>query len=118
MRTEINQRNEQFNQAILQQNGQALSVLYTGDALLYPPKQAVVQGREAIGLFFDAVFNMGVCKGGFNTLDLVIAGDYAFESGEYALLNAEDQELAKGFYMYVWQYVEGSWYILSDIWND
>lgn len=118
MRIKINQRNHQFNQAIHHQDGHALSLLYTAEAALYPPKQAVVRGREAIAQFFNAVFKMGVCKGSFSTKDLVIAGDYAFECGEYVLGNAEDQQLAKGFYLYVWQYVEGEWYIINDIWND
>lgn len=118
MRTKINQRNDQFNRAIHHQDGHALSLLYTVDAVLYPPKQVAVKSREAIAQFFDAVFKSGVCKGGFRTQDLVISGDYAFEAGEYVLLNAEDQQLASGFYLYVWQYVEEEWYLIKDIWND
>ncbi|WP_316838533.1 YybH family protein [Pedobacter gandavensis] len=118
MKEQIKLRNEQFNAAINQQDGHALCVLYVDEAMLYPPKQQVVQGREAIASFFNAVFKLGISKGNFLTKELLISADYAYESGEYVLLNAENQELAKGFYMYIWQYVEGEWYILKDIWND
>lgn len=118
MRKKINLRNEQFNQAINNQDGFELSLLYVQNAMLYPPKQARVQGRDAISFFFNSVFKLGVCKGCFTTMELIITGDYAIESGEYVLSTIEEDQLAKGFYMYTWQYIDGEWYILNDIWND
>ncbi|WP_316753068.1 YybH family protein [Pedobacter gandavensis] len=118
MKEQINLRNDQFNHAINKQDGVLLSQLYTADAVLYPPKQDVIHGREAIGLFFNEVFKMGVSKGSFKTIEMVVTADYAFESGEYGLWVAGNQLVAKGFYIYVWQFIEGEWYIISDIWND
>lgn len=118
MKEKVALRNQQFNQYVNEKNNAQLSELYTEDALIYPPKQPAVQGKEKISDFFGAVFNQGINKGDFSTKEIRIEGNFAYETGNYLLFAGEGQTVAQGHYMYVWKYIDGEWYIHQDIWND
>ncbi|SHF10861.1 Ketosteroid isomerase homolog [Pedobacter caeni] len=118
MKEEIMQRNQLFNQFVNEKNNTELSALYSEDALLYPPKQTVIKGKDAISDFFGAVFNQGINKGDFSTKEISIEGNLAYETGDYLLFAGNDQVVAQGHYLYVWKYINGIWYIHQDIWND
>lgn len=118
MKEKVALRNQQFNQYVNEKNNAQLSELYTEDALIYPPKQPTVQGKEKISEFFGAVFNQGINKGDFSTTEISIEGNFAYETGNYRLFAGEGQLVAQGHYMYVWKYIDGEWYIHQDIWND
>jgi len=54
----------------------------------------------------------------YNTIDVFISGnDMAVESGKWVEYNDSAQEISHGFYMVLFQKVDGRWKSTRDMWN-
>ncbi len=94
----------------------AHAALYAEDAVLLPPNQPAVFGREAI----RATVAEEMAAGGtveVEDLEVVVAGSHAYKAGRYRVSNSEGELLDRGKYIEIWTHTDGEWLIHRDIWN-
>ena len=120
-RAAIEEANTQFSHAFERGDAKALGVMYTTDAIAFPPDSEMVRGNEAIGEFWKNTRNSGVKSATLNTIDVGRSGDVAYEVGTVSLTIQREgkettTEMAK--YLVVWKrQPDGSWKLHRDIWN-
>jgi uncharacterized protein (TIGR02246 family) len=121
-RAEIEKGNAKFSEAFEQGNAEAIALLYTQDAIVFPPGSEMVKGREAIGGFWRTTRESGVKSAKLTTLDVGESGDLAYEVGTVLLTiqpEGKESTTASAKYLVVWKrQKDGSWQLHRDIWND
>lgn len=98
-------------------DGAAIGQLYTENGRLFPTNSKVIEGREAIGQFWNSIFEMGIDHGELTTVHVENFGDTAVEEGAYKLFDGENNQLDEGKYIIVWKDVDGQWQLDRDIFN-
>ena len=76
-RNAIEQANARFTKEFEQRNAAAIAAMYTEDAIVFPPGQEIVKGRQAIEQFWKSTMNAGVKSAVLTTLEVTISGDLA-----------------------------------------
>lgn len=123
LRAAIESVNTKFADAMKAGDATALAGLYTDDAQLLAPNTPQLQGRAAIAKVFGEWFTqMKITDFKLSAADLIPAGDYAVETGAYAMTMQLKGETApvtdKGKYIVVWKRgADGSWKLHRDVWN-
>ena len=102
-------------------DGKGVAELYTEDAALFPPDAERVDGRAAIAGFWQGAIDAGLADADLETLEVVEAGDLAYEVGTVTLsapTSDGDRAPVSGKYIVVWQHEgDGAWRLHRDIWN-
>ena len=98
-----------------QGDADALTELYTDDAVLLPPDHAPVHGRQAIGEFWRQGTDSGL---EVRTLRVEVDGSVGYLVGQYNLPETEEEPADSGKYvMCLRRQRDGSWKLAADIWN-
>ena len=122
VRAEVEKGNAKFSEAFEQGNAEAIALLYTQDAIVFPPGSEMVKGREAIGSFWKTTRESGVKSVKLTTVDVGESGDLAYEVGTVLLTiqpEGKESTTASAKYVVVWKrQKDGSWQLHRDIWND
>jgi uncharacterized protein (TIGR02246 family) len=122
VRADIEAANARFLDAIKKGDLATMMGNYEADALLMMPGTPATSGAAAIeqGLK-DFLGQVTVKEGQMTTLDVMVAGDLAIETGTFAWTLTPRKGPAindKGKYLTVWRHqVDGSWKIIRDINN-
>ena len=86
-----------------------------------PPNSKMVEGKEDIMRILNDEIQSGGQDIKFETLELVINGDFAYETGLYSVnMKNKGQEPVndKGKYIVIWEkQLDGQWLMDKDIWN-
>ena len=100
-----------------------LLALVTDDAVLMPPNEPAVVGKEAARAWLRNLYQQFKIEGSYtSTADLRVIGDWAFERMSFKLKltpvagGAPIEDVGKGFHVYRRQ-AGGAWKIAQDIWN-
>ena len=100
----------------------AVIALFTDDAILMPPNQPAVIGREANKSRFQAYFDQFTAKLTLEAVEVEVAGDWAFSRGSSATTvtpkagGEPTEEINKSLAISKRQ-PDGSWKIYRHIWN-
>jgi len=98
-----------------QGDSEALTALYAEDAVLLPPDQEPIQGREAIGAFWRQGTDQGL---EVTTLRVEVEGDLGYLVGRYHLPGTPEEPADSGKYvMCLRRQPDGAWKLTADIWN-
>jgi uncharacterized protein (TIGR02246 family) len=93
----------------------ALTELYTEDAVLLPPEHAPIHGRAAIGEFWRQGTDSGLAV---RTLRVEVEGSLGYLVGQYSLPPTAGEPADSGKYvMCLRRQRDGSWKLSADIWN-
>jgi uncharacterized protein (TIGR02246 family) len=95
----------------------AVAALYTQDAVLLPPNQPAVFGRDAIASTNAELFATGDFKIDIEPLETVIDGQLAYVAGRYRMWTDDGTLVDHGKYVEIWRPVDGQWLISRDIYN-
>jgi uncharacterized protein (TIGR02246 family) len=122
VRSAIDATNAKFTAALKAGDIPKLTAVYTDDAMLLAPGAPVLKGRAAIAeLFTGWLSEMSVTDFSLTTGEVVVAGEYAIETGAYAMTMAPKSGGAampdKGKYLVVWKRDGDSWKLYRDVWN-
>lgn len=81
------ERANTYLQSVLAGDVPAIVAMYREDAVLMPPNQPLLQGRQAIGAFYDRMCHgpAKITTFSFNHLESAIAGDTAYDVGTYRM---------------------------------
>lgn len=122
-RQAIGAANTQWEEAYSSGDLAAQVGLYAEDGTLMPPNMETAQGRAAIQQVFEGARQMGVTAFDLETVELQVAGDFAYEVGRYTAYAQpegapEPVAVDNGKYIVVWkQQADGSWKLFRDIYN-
>ena len=119
---ELGQMNRDFAAALNAKDAKAAAALYTEDAILIPPGEPLVRGREAIEEYWKgAIESGGVRDVSVETIDALSSGSLGYETGSYELTaNGPDGEAVtdRGRYIEVLRREpDGRWLSTHGIWN-
>ena len=98
-----------YTAAVQAGDAAAISALHAADAILLPPNEPSLRGREAVDAYL-AAFHAEPLDQTFTTEDVVVAesGDLAYEVGTWD----------GGKYLTVWRRTPDGWRIAADAWSD
>ncbi|HYC33722.1 MAG TPA: SgcJ/EcaC family oxidoreductase [Gemmatimonadales bacterium] len=98
-----------------QGDAEALTELYTDDAVLLPPDHAPVRGRAAIAEFWRQGTDSGLAV---TTLRVEVDGSIGYLVGQYNLPETPSEPADSGKYvMCLRRQRDGTWKLSADIWN-
>ena len=121
-KSELGQMNRDFAAALNAKDAKAAAALYAEDAVLIPPGESVVRGREAIEEYWrGAIEEGGVRDVSVETMDALSSGSLGYETGSFVLTaNGPDGEpvVDRGRYMELLRREpDGRWLSTHGIWN-
>jgi len=121
-KVELGQMNRDFAAALNAKDARAAAALYTEDAVLIPPGEPLVRGREAIEEYWrGAIESGGVRDVSVETMDALSSGSLGYETGSFVLTaNGPDGEAVtdRGRYIELLRREpDGRWLSTHGIWN-
>ena len=119
---ELGQMNRDFAAALNAKDAKAAAAAYTEDAVLIPPGEPLVQGREAIEEYWRGAIELGGIRDvSVETMDALSSGSLGYETGSFVLtVNGPDGEavIDKGRYIELLRREpDGRWLSTHGIWN-
>lgn len=114
----IKEANTKMMEAFATGDTTTLFDFYTTDAKLFPANSEILDGKEAIGKFWNATRQMGIVKILFETTTAQKFGNLAIEEGKYSLFVPNDMMVDQGKYIVTWKKENGTWKVYRDIWNN
>jgi uncharacterized protein (TIGR02246 family) len=119
---ELGQMNRDFGAALNAKDAKAAAALYTEDAVLIPPGEPLVRGREAIEEYWRGAIELGGIRDvSVETMDALSSGSLGYETGSFVLtINGPDGEavIDKGRYIELLRLEpDGRWLSTHGIWN-
>ena len=107
----------QFSAAFKAGNAAGMAVLYTEDAIAFPPNSQAVRGRAAIQKLWQDFINSGAKEVTLKTTEVEEVGKMAYETGTAVVKDAAGKVLDESKYVVIWKQVDGKWMLYRDIWN-
>jgi len=119
---ELGQMNRDFAAALNAKDAKAAAAMYTEDAVLIPPGEPLVRGREAIEEYWRGAIEMGGVRDvSVETMDALSSGSLGYESGSFVLTaDGPDGEpvIDRGRYIELLRREpDGRWLSTHGIWN-
>ena len=119
---ELGQMNRDFGAALNAKDAKGAAALYTVDAVLIPPGEPLVRGREAIEEYWRGAIELGGIRDvSVETMDALSSGSLGYETGSFVLtVNGPDGEavIDKGRYVELLRREpDGRWLSTHGIWN-
>lgn len=114
---DIKSLNQTFVNCFNQGDTGGVANLYTITALLMPAGSEGIQGREAIGQFWQSARDNGVTQMTLETIEVEQLELTAIELGTYTLKGQDGNAIDAGKYMAVWKRENDHWKMQKDIWN-
>jgi len=121
-KAELGQMNRDFAAALNAGDAKAAAALYTEDAVLIPPGEPLVRGREAIEEYWRGAIEMGEVRDvSVETMDALSSGSLGYETGSFVLtVTGPDGEavIDRGRYIELLRREpDGRWLSTHGIWN-
>jgi uncharacterized protein (TIGR02246 family) len=103
-------------------NADSVAMVGTDDAVLMPPDEPAVHGRDAMKKWAETMFSQASLSGRYTSSDVTVSGDLAVVryTGELTMTpkagGAPVTERIKGIHVMKRQ-PDGTWKIAQDVWN-
>jgi uncharacterized protein (TIGR02246 family) len=119
---ELGKMNRDFAAALNARDAKKAASYYTADAVLYPPGEPPVRGREAIEAYWRGALEQGgIRDASVETIDAKSSGDLGYEIGTFvATVNGPDGQpmTDRGrFVELLRREPDGVWYSTMGMWN-
>ncbi|MEJ7758572.1 MAG: nuclear transport factor 2 family protein [Gemmatimonadaceae bacterium] len=111
----IAQQNKRFTNADLTGDVATIDSMFVPDAKSYPPGAAAVSGLPALHAFTVEYLNAGLTEFREETTDFYGNAEYVVDAGTYVARYGPDHVTERGKYLNVWQQVNGSWKLKSNM---
>lgn len=104
-----------MQEAVREGDAAKLASLFLEDAFMKFPGQEPLEGRDAIEMANDQMFEEGIAKLDLETREIESFGDFAYEVGSYELFGDDDTTLDFGNYLTIWKRTGDDWKIHRDM---
>jgi uncharacterized protein (TIGR02246 family) len=108
---------EKWNEAFNEGDVEALTELYTEDAVILPPTETVVEGTDDIEEFWEDVIKQGISDHEIDIVDVEEEGDLAIVSGRWSAKDAEDNQHQGSVVNVLERQDDDTWRSKLHIWN-
>ncbi len=112
---------QQFSQAYMEGDVQAMTALYTDDAVLFPGNSEYIRGKEAIARYWTLPEGRRITHHKLIPVEVEVSGAMASDFGHYEISGENDGAAwgpVNGKYVVVWKRGEdGRWRMHLDMWN-
>jgi uncharacterized protein (TIGR02246 family) len=98
-------------------DAEGLAAMYAEDAVMLPPNEPAIFGRDAIRAGFRETFGSLDLKAEIEALEVVVDGDLAYVAGRYRMWTGDGILVDRGKYVEIWRAIDGQWLIHRDIHN-
>jgi ketosteroid isomerase-like protein len=97
----------------------ALTMLYTEDAVLMPPDLPSLTGVDAMRAIVQTFFDVGLVGSEVPRIEAYgVMGDEAWGAGPFRFFDASGNLVVEGKYLVVYRYVDGAWRIARHMWSN
>ena len=100
-----------------QGDAEALANFFTDDAQAFQPNSGIVEGKENIRDFWQAMLDVGAARYEMSISSATAMGQVGHAIGSSQLYLADDVLLDEAKFVLILQKVNGQWKIQTDIWN-
>lgn len=90
---------------------------YANDACIFPTNFPKMCGTDAINLFFDGAYKMGVRYIKLTANEVMGGPELVVETGNYELFVENNISIDKGKFVVIWKQENSEWKMYRDIWN-
>lgn len=109
--------NERFTNAHVTGDVATIDAMFAPDAKAYPPGADAVSGLPALHAFTVEYLESGLTEFREESTDFYGNAEFVVDAGTYVVTYGPDHVTERGKYLNVWQRVNGSWKIKSNMWN-
>lgn len=116
----ISEAGRQFSAAYMRGEVDALTALYTADAVIFPERSEAITGPEAIKRYWTPRKGGKVTRHQLTPTRVVIDGKHAYDHGTYEIAGERDGKAwgpFRGKYLVVWRREPAGWRMQLDMWN-
>ncbi len=117
-KAEIQKANAKWVQLFNNGDFAGIGMLYTKEAVAFPPDAAIVKGRQAISAMWKDLGSK-VSDPELNTIEVKrLSPRVVREIGTFKLkTKAQNPQELSGKYVVIWEKENGGWKLSTDIWN-
>ncbi|MFB3903336.1 MAG: SgcJ/EcaC family oxidoreductase [Acidobacteriota bacterium] len=113
----IQQVNKTFSELLSRGDAAGIARCYTEDALMLPPNQDLIHGRNNIEGFWRGIITAGVKDLRLESQNVEQHGDVVVEIGRCKVFIEENQLIDEAKYLVLWKQENGEWKLFRDMWN-
>jgi ketosteroid isomerase-like protein len=116
----LHERARQFSAAYVRGDADAMTELYTADAVLFPEQSAPITGHEAVRRYWTLAPRRRITRHVLMPARITVDGEHAYDYGTFEIAGERDGTAwgpFRGKYVIVWRREGGSWRMHLDIWN-
>jgi ketosteroid isomerase-like protein len=116
----IHETSRRFSEAYVRGDADAMTVLYTSDATIFPERSSALSGLEAIRKYWTLPPGRRVSHDAATPMRIVVDGDHAYDHGVFEISGERDGKAwgpVQGKYVIVWRREPRGWRMQLDIWN-
>ena len=110
-----------FSAAYVRGDADAMTALYTPDAVIFPNNSEMIQGHDAIRRYWTLGIGQTVTHHRATPTEIRIDGDHAYDYGVFEIsgtLNGTPYGPSHGKYVIVWRRTPQGWRMHLDMWNN
>ena len=121
-KAEIKKLRDHYDKALNDGDTAGLTNLFTEDAVMMPPDENLVVGKEQLFIRHNKLFKQLSLQHSLQSDESVVCGDWGFDRGTYAMTltsrTTSRQKEETGKYLMLYRKERnGQWLIARDMWN-
>ena len=116
----IKEAARQFSAAYMRGDADAITALYTRDAVIFPERSDAISGHDALRRYWTRRPGQKMTRHVLIPTRIEIDGQHAYDHGIYEIAGERDGKAwgpVRGKYLVVWQREPGGWKMQLDMWN-
>ncbi len=117
---EIHAAGKQFSAAYMRGDADAMTALYTRDAVIFPERSDAISGHDALKRYWTLEPGEKVTRHVLIAAQVTIDGKHAYDHGTFEIAGVRDGKAwgpAHGKYLVVWRREPDGWKMQLDMWN-
>jgi ketosteroid isomerase-like protein len=110
----------EFSAAYVRGDAEAMTRLYTSDAVIFPERSAAITGSQAIRRYWTQEPGGRITRHVITPTQITVDGRHAYDHGTFEIAGIRDGKPwgpSRGKYLVVWRRERDSWRIHLDMWN-
>ena len=118
--TAIQEAARQFSAAYMRGDVDAITALYTRDAVIFPERSDAISGRDALKRYWKHEPGQKVTRHRLIPTQVTVDGKHAYDHGIYEIAGERNGKAwgpVRGKYLVVWRREPDGWKMQLDMWN-
>lgn len=108
---------QRFMDAFKNKDFAKLAELYAKDGQLFPANNTIIEGHQAIEIFWQGLMDLGIHAVKLKTTEVEGSGPTIHETGQYTIHSQNGQIVDFGKYIVIWKHQGQAWQLYRHIWT-